>query len=213
MHGVKRGVFISFEGVEGSGKSTQAKLFVDWLSERKVPHIFVREPGSTGIGEQIREILLRPENRAMHAKCEVFLFLAARSQVTYEKILPALREKKIVVADRYSDSTYAYQIFARELPERLISIFNRFATAGLKPDLTFVVDMDVVRARQRGTFDDRLESETINYHEKVRKAYLKIAHRAKKRIKVVDGDKSVAVLKNDIQNLAKDLLIRRGYRI
>ena len=213
MHGVKRGVFISFEGVEGSGKSTQAKLLVDWLSEREMPHIFVREPGGTEIGERIREILLSPKNRAMHTKCEVFLFLAARSQLTYEKILPAIEEKKIVVSDRYSDSTYAYQIFARDLPERLISIFNRFATAALKPDLTVVVDMDVAKARQRGTFDDRLESEALNYHEKVRQGYLKIAHRAKKRIKIVDGDKPVEILRTDIQNLVKDVLVRKGYRI
>ena len=213
MSGLRRGVFISFEGVEGSGKTTQAQVLVDWLSEQNIPHLFVREPGSTSVGEMIREILLNPKHRNMHPKCEVLLFLAARSQLTYEKILPALQKKKIVVSDRFADSTYAYQIYARNLPQRLIAIFNRFATAGIKPDLTFIFDIDISKARQRGTFDDRLETEDKTYHQRVRDGYLKLAHRAKKRIKVLDGEKPVEVLKSEVVNYVKEFLMRKGFKL
>ena len=165
MHGVRRGVLITFEGVEGSGKTTQAKFLVDWLIARNIPHIFIHEPGSTKVGEAIRRILLNAENKEMHQKCEVLLFLAARSQLTYEKIIPALQQKKVVVADRFSDSTYAYQVYGRDLPRRLISVFNRFATAGIKPDLTFLFDLDIAEGRARGVFDDRMEKAGKTYHQ------------------------------------------------
>ena len=213
MCGLRRGVFISFEGVEGSGKTTQAKALVDWLSEQKISHVFLREPGSTFLGEMIREILLNPKHREMHPKCEVLLFLAARSQLTYEKILPAIKDKKIVVSDRFTDSTYAYQVYARDLPPRLISIFNRFAAAGIKPDLTFIFDIDIPKARQRGTFDDRFETEDEIYHKKVREGYLRLAHRAKKRIKVLNAEKPVDVLKKEVQDYVKKFLIRKGYKL
>ncbi|HEC79592.1 MAG TPA: dTMP kinase [candidate division WOR-3 bacterium] len=211
MHGVKRGVFISFEGVEGSGKTTQAEALSGWLSEKNIPHIFVREPGGTAVGEALRKILLNPAYREMHPKCELFLFLAARSQLTYEKILPAISAKKVVVADRFFDSTFAYQIYARNLPRRLVSIFNRFATAGIKPDLTFLFDIDVTKGRERGVFDDRMETEDVAYHQKVRKGYLKLAHRAKKRIKLLNGEKSIEQLKNEVIDYVKELLVRKGY--
>lgn len=213
MAGLRRGIFISFEGVEGSGKTTQALALAEWLEKQQIPHIFVREPGSTLVGEAIREILLNPKHRGMHPKCEVLLFLAARSQLVYEKILPAITAKKVVVTDRFADSTYAYQVYARNLPQRLISIFNRFATAGLKPDLTFIFDIDVSRARQRGTFDDRMETEDELYHQRVRKGYLKLAHRAKKRIKILNGEKSVQELKTEVEDYVKKLLVRKGYKL
>ena len=213
MCGLRRGVFITFEGVEGSGKTTQAQALVDWLSEQNIPHLFVREPGSTTVGEMIREVLLNPANKNMYPKCEVLLFLAARSQLIYEKILPALQQRKIVVSDRYADSTFAYQVYARDLPQRLIAIFNRFATAAIKPDLTFIFDIDVSRARQRGTFGDRMESEDKPYHQRVRNGYLKLAHRAKKRIKVLDGAKSVDVLKSEVVNYVRKFLTRKGFKL
>jgi dTMP kinase len=213
MRGVRRGVLISFEGVEGSGKSTQAEALVDWLLKKRIPHVFVREPGSTKIGEAIRKVLLDPDFKGIHEKCEVFLFLAARSQLTYEKILPALREKKVIVSDRFSDSTFAYQSYARNLPKRLISIFNRFATAGIKPDLTFLVDIDVLKGRARGIFDDRVETENEFYHQRVREAYLTLARRAKKRIKILNGERPIDFLKDEIVKYVKELLIRKGYRL
>ena len=211
MHGVKRGVFISFEGVEGSGKTTQAKALVDWLTENRIPHIFVRDPGSTRIGEKIRDVLLSRDNREMHSKCEVLLFLAARSQLTYEKILPALKEKKVVVTDRFSDSTFAYQSYARDLPRRLITIFDRFAAAGLKPDLTFLVDIDTRKRMERGKFSDRMETEAELYHEMVRKGYRFIAARSKKRCKTLNGEKSVEALHDEVISHVMNVLTRKGY--
>jgi len=213
MHGVKRGIFISFEGVEGSGKTTQAKALVDWLATNKLPHIFVRDPGSTQIGERIRDILLDKESRGMHAKCELLLFLAARSQLTYEKILPALGEKKIVVTDRFADSTFAYQCYARDLPQRLISVINRFAAAGLKPDLTFLVDIDTAKRKERGKFSDRMETETEDYHQKVRQGYKLLAGRSKKRFRVVNGEKAVDVVHGEVVHYVKEILVRKGYKI
>ncbi len=213
MHGVKRGVFISFEGVEGSGKTTQAKRLVEWLLSKKISHISVREPGSTAVGEAIREILLNSKYREMHSRCEVLLFLAARSQLIYEQILPAIKEKKVVVSDRFADSTFAYQIYARNLPNRLISVFNRFATAGIKPDLTFLFDIDILKGRERGVFDDRMETEEKVYHQKVREGYLRLARRAKKRVKLLNGEKPVDVLENEVIEYVKEFLIRKGYKL
>lgn len=206
----KRGLLVTFEGVEGSGKTTQADLLAKWLEGHNIPFLFVREPGGTEIGEKIREILLSPKNR-IHPRCEVLLFLAARSQLVYERILNGLKEKKIVVSDRFSDSTYAYQVYARGLPERLIKIFNRFACAGLKPDLTFLVDIDITRGRARGKFIDRMESESEIYHKKVRDGYLKLAGRAKKRIKVLNGDKPVDELHDEVIFYVRELMKKRGF--
>lgn len=208
----RRGLFITFEGVEGSGKTTQAKALAEWFKQNGYPCLLVRDPGTTIIGEKIREILLNPEN-SIHPKCEVLLFLAARCQLVYEKILPALMEKKIVISDRFSDSTYAYQIYARRLPERLIAIFNRFASAGLKPDLTFLVDIDINEGQARGKCIDRMEKEDFSYHNDVRCGYRKLAHRARKRIKILNGKKTVDELKEEVINYVKDLLARKGYKI
>ncbi len=212
MHSLKRGVFISFEGVEGSGKTTQAEALVEWLARSQIPHIFVREPGSTSVGEAIREILLNPVNKEMHPKCEVLLFLAARSQLTYEKILGALNQKKVVVADRFSDSTIAYQVYGHDLPARMVAILNRFATAGIKPDLTFLVDIDVDTGRQRSAGNDRMEKRDAQYHERVREGYLRLARRAKKRIKILDGSKPVDVLSNEVIVQVKQFLARKGHK-
>ncbi len=206
----KRGLFITFEGVEGSGKTTQAKALAEWLEEHHYPCMLVRDPGTTRTGEKIREILLNPEN-FIHPRCEVLLFLAARSQLVYETILPAIMEKKIVISDRFFDSTYAYQIYARGLPKRLITIFNRFASAGIKPDLTFLVDIDIAVGRARGKCVDRMEQERIVYHQQVRDGYLELARRARKRIKVLNGSKSVEDLKAEVVEYVKEFLQRKGY--
>jgi len=212
MLNLKRGFFITFEGVEGSGKTTQAQNLINWLEEKKIPHLFIREPGGTDVGELIRKILLNPVHN-IHPKCEVLLFLAARSQVVYEKILPAFLQKKVVIADRFSDSTFAYQVCARNLPGRLISVFNRFASAGLKPDLTFLVDIDTRKRHERGKSTDRMEKETEVYHQTVRKGYLRLAHRAKKRIKILDGEKPIDVLEKEVISHVQGFLNRKGYRI
>ncbi|MEO0205687.1 MAG: dTMP kinase, partial [candidate division WOR-3 bacterium] len=176
--------------MEGSGKTTQAKALAEWLEQQSISCLLVRDPGATVAGEKIREILLNPEY-SIHPRCEVLLFLAARSQLVYEKIMPALLQKKVVISDRFFDSTYAYQIYARGLQKRLITIFNRFASAGLKPDMTFLVDIDIAAGRARGKCIDRMEKEMISYHQKVREGYLELARRARKRVKILEGSKSV----------------------
>lgn len=210
---MQRGLFISFEGVEGCGKTTQAEALVTWLRQNSISTVSVRDPGGNDISEAIRAILLNPQHRVMHARCEVLLFLAARSQLTYEKIMPALKKKQVVVTDRYFDSTLVYQAYARHLPERLISIFNRFATGGLKPDVTFLVDIDIQKGRNRGACDDRMEREALEYHERVRKGFLHRAHRAKKRIVILDGEKDVSTLNQEVITHVKKILVRKGYNI
>lgn len=211
MPGLKRGLLITFEGAEGSGKSTQAQNAVEWFEERRIPHLFVREPGSTDTGELIRKFLLDPA-RAIHPRSEVLLFLAARSELVYTRILPALAQKKIVVADRFSDSTIAYQVYGRSLPGRLVRIMNRFASAGLKPDLTLLVDADAAIRHERGKTIDRMEKETDEYHCRVRQGYLAIARKAKKRVKVVDGSKSRDEVRDEVINILRAFLKRKGYQ-
>lgn len=211
MSRVKRGVLISFEGVEGSGKTTQAQALAAWLENRGLPCRFVREPGQTKAGEKIREILLDP-GQFIHPQCELLLFLAARSQLVRESILPALEAKQIVVTDRFADSTTAYQVCGRGLPVRLTAIMNRFATAGLKPDLTFLVDIDAGARHQRGKDRDRMEREDEAYHQRVRDGYLAIARRAKKRIKVLDGRQPADEITRGVIGQVTTFLAHKGYK-
>jgi dTMP kinase len=207
-----RGVLITFEGVEGSGKSTQAELLFQMLRTRGVDCILTREPGGTPIGERIRDILLDPACREMHAKTELLLYLASRNQHVQEKLLPALRAGKVVISDRYSESSFAYQGLGRDLTLQKTSRLNKYATGGLTPDLTIVVDVppEVGRERMKGETLDRLESERLEFHCRVRDAYLQLARRAPKRIKVLDGRKSQAELAKEVENLIKPRLVEKS---
>jgi dTMP kinase len=180
-----KGIFLTFEGVEGSGKSTQAKLFVEWLKENGKEVLFLREPGSTNIGEEIRKILLSKENKGLSPETELFLFLASRAQLVREKIIPALKEGKVVVLDRYIDSTLAYQGYGDELPIELIEEMNKFATAGLLPDLTFLLDLDIDEGLKKAGMKDRIEEKGIQFHRKVREGYHKLAEKFPERIKLI----------------------------
>jgi dTMP kinase len=207
-----RGVLITFEGVEGSGKSTQAELLFQMLRTRGVDCILTREPGGTPIGERIRDILLDPACREMHAKTELLLYLASRNQHVQEKLLPALRAGKVVISDRYSESSFAYQGLGRDLTLQKTSRLNKYATGGLTPDLTIVVDVppEVGRERMKGEALDRLESERLEFHCRVRDAYLQLAQRAPKRIKVLDGRKSQAELAKEVENLIVPRLVEKN---
>lgn len=212
MPGVKRGVLISFEGVEGSGKTTQAQALAAWLKSTGLDFIFIRDPGTTPVSEKIRQILLDPGQK-INSHCELLLFLAARSQLTREVIQPALLARKIVVADRFSDSTTAYQAFGRNLPLRLVTIFNRFAAGGIKPDLTFLVDIDAGHRHLRGKNRDRMEQEDEDYHRRVRQGYLRLARRAKKRFRVVDGSRSVDEISREVIMWTRAFLVNKGYQL
>ena len=138
-----RGVLITFEGVEGSGKSTQAERLAKRLAALGVPRLVSREPGGTGIGEAIRSILLDPKNQEMHGLTELFLYLASRNQNVREKVLPALEGGKVVILDRFADSSAAYQGAGRRLGGKLVARLNKLAAADLKPNLTVLVDVSV----------------------------------------------------------------------
>jgi len=207
-----RGVLISFEGIEGCGKSTQANLLYEYLKTKAVPCVLVREPGGTKIGEEIRKILLDENNIKMNPKTELFLYLAARSQLLAEIIFPALKEGKVVICDRFSDSTLAYQGGGRNLGLEKVSQINKYATDKLKPHLTILIDIPLVVSRERIAKEekDRLEKENEEFHKRVRDTYLFLAKRAPKRIKVFDGTKNIEDLHLEIRTKVIEFLTKKG---
>lgn len=167
------GLFITFEGGEGSGKSTISKMVYEKLQEKGYDCIWTREPGGVPIAEKIRELLLDPENKEMRPDTEALLYAAARAQHTYEKIIPAIQEGKIVICDRYIGSSFAYQGLARNRDWADIAIINDFSLYGFRPDIEIVldVDLDTAKARMEGRKLDRLEQEPREFHELVRMGF------------------------------------------
>jgi len=185
----RRGFFITLEGPDGSGKSTQSLLLARYLKRQGHKVVRTREPGGTSIAEALRRIILNPKNRISKVT-EVLLYEAGRAQHTSELILPALREGKIVICERYTDATLAYQGYGRKLDIRMVKELNRIASSGLKPDLTLLLDLNVREGLKRvrkisGGRMDRMERESIRFHERVRKGYLKIASREPGRVKLI----------------------------
>ena len=174
-----KGVFITFEGIDGCGKSTQTSMCKTWLEELGRTVLLVREPGGTKIGERIRELLLDKKNSSMAPLTELFLFEAARAQIVEEVIKPALSEGKIVICDRFFDSSYAYQGCARGLGPEMVSRLNMDATGGLAPDITFFLDISVEgaikRRNVRGEEKDRIETAGDAFQEKVRQGFIRAA--------------------------------------
>ncbi len=206
-----RGVLITFEGVEGSGKSTQAERLARRLAALAVPFIVWREPGGTGIGESIRSILLDPKNKEMHGLTELLLYLASRNQLVREKVMPALNEGRVVILDRFGDSSIAYQGYGRELGEKLVARLNKLATADVSPNLTVLVDVpvEVGRGRKASGVLDRLERERVQFHERVREGYLRVARRAPGRFKIVDGELPADELELVVFGHVEELLKRK----
>ncbi len=197
-----KGLFITFEGIEGSGKSTQIKLLTAKLTELALPWMLTREPGGPPIAENIRRILLDPAHGEMLPETELLLYSASRVQNTGETILPALREGKIVLCDRYYDSTFAYQGAARSQDMDFIRVLTAFATFHTVPDITFLIDLTVEQGMGR-IHDrqlDRLEQEDISFHERVRQQYLILAQENPSRFVVLDGTLSPAALHQLILN-------------
>lgn len=191
--------FISFEGIDGSGKSTQATLFFDKLIQKGKQGILVREPGGTPISEAIRHVLLTKGNRQMVARTEALLMTASRSQLTKEVILPNLEQNRWVIADRYADSTLAYQGGGRELNLDWLQDLNKFATYDLEPNVTFVIDILPKEAlRRRGQTEDRIEEEGIAFQKRVRRTYLKLAQQYSDRIIVIDGHMDREIIQDNI---------------
>jgi len=180
-----RGKFITFEGSEGSGKSTQAKLLKAYLKRRGYRVISLREPGGTKINEKIRKILLDTSNASISPICEMLLYMAARAQIVRDVIKPALAEGKIVLCDRFLDSTLAYQGYGLGLDIRLIKFVGRLVTQSVKPDLTILLDVPLKKGLSYRASKDRIERRPLTYHSRVRKGYFRLAAVEPKRIKVV----------------------------
>jgi dTMP kinase len=187
------GFFITFEGIDFSGKTTQAKKLANYLREKGYDVVLIREPGGERISEKIRRILLSKSNKEITHTTELLLYLASRAQLTQRVILPSLKQNKVVICDRYSDSTLAYQGYGRGLNKSMIKYLNQLSSSGLSTNLTIFLDVPVEIALKRKAKEkkggDRLEKEKLEFHHRVREGYLKIAKRNKKRIKIVDGRK------------------------
>lgn len=194
-------LFVTFEGPDGSGKTTQARLLAEFLRERGYAVELTREPGGTEIGEQIRQVLLSTRNRAMRDETEVLLFSAARAQIVAELIRPALAAGKIVLCDRYYDSTLAYQGYGLGLDLDALRAITRFATGGLAPQLTFYVDVPAevgLARRQRGK-TNRLDQKDVAYHTRVRNGYLELARAEPTRFVIIDGTRAIEYVQQDIR--------------
>ena len=205
-----KGHLITFEGSEGSGKSTQLSLAYDWLKGTKHKAMILREPGGVRISEKIREILLDVANKEMGKECETLLYMAARAQLVAEVIEPALKKGRIILCDRFLDSTVVYQGCGHGVDTGFIQEAGTFATRGIKPRLTFLFDMNAGKGLSRiKRAKDRIERRSLAYHERVRRGYLDLARREPQRVKVIDAEKS----REDIQQFVRqhiEQLLRRG---
>ena len=192
MSTTSRGLFITLEGPDGSGKSTQARLLAERLRGAGYPILETAEPGGTPIGQQIRRILLDPANKDLAPTAELLLMFAARAQNIEQWILPALSEGKIVISDRFTDSSIAYQGSGRGLGWEKVIELDRIACRGLAPHLTLCIDIDseigLARARGRGDSETRIEEQALDFHRQVRDAYHQIALREPRRFRLIDGN-------------------------
>ncbi|WP_297219389.1 dTMP kinase [uncultured Desulfovibrio sp.] len=213
-------MFITFEGIEGSGKSTALTLLSQELSRRGYDLVLTREPGGCGLGRAIRPILLDARTRGLHSRAELYLFLADRAQHVGEIVRPALEAGQIVLCDRYTDSTLAYQGYGRGLdPEKLRHI-NRMATGGLQPDLTLLLDLPVslgleragLRNQREGTVlsEGRFDAESLDFHERVRQGYLQLAAEEPKRFAIIDATQPPEDVELQCLSAVEDFLARNG---
>lgn len=206
----KKGIFISFEGIEGSGKTKQSRLLYEYLRKSGYKVILTGEPGGTQIGLKIRDLLLSVENRKMTPVSELLLYNASRAQHIKEVILPALKKGFIVITDRFIDSTKAYQGYGRGIDLKLIEFLEKIVTEDIRPDLTLLLDLDVKIGlkRNRGiNKTDRLELEDVKFHKRVREGYLKIAAKELERIKLIDATDSIEEIHLKIIDIVTDVVI------
>ena len=202
---LKRGVFITFEGPEGCGKSTHSKLLYAYLLRRGYDCVHTREPGGTELGEHVRRVLLHSDDIKISDLTELFLFEACRSEIVKEVIRPNLADKMIVICDRFSDATLSYQGYGGKVPLKTIEPLDLVATGGLKPNLTILLDVDTMtglkRAKVKGI--DRMEQKDVAYHKRVRAGYLKLAKKYPDRIKVIkvkdDMEKTQSLVRAEVE--------------
>ncbi len=213
---MKKGLFITFEGLEGCGKTTQAKMLFDFLTKQKIPSIYTKEPGGTKIGDKIRKILLDQKYDGMDYKTEMLLFLASRAENVRLIILPALEKGKIVVSDRFYDSTTAYQGYGRGIDVKIIAHLNSLVAEKAIPDLTFILDINPDEGLRRSTsfgnsHEMRFEKEFINkkiiegklFLERVRYGYYQLSQKETDRIKIIDANRSKEDIFEEIVKIVK----------
>lgn len=203
---MKKGLFITLEGADGCGKTTQLNLLKEYLTSRGYEIVVTREPGGKGLGEKLREILLNYDGEVSD-RCEAFLYLADRAQNIDTIIKPAINSGKIVLCDRHTDSSVAYQGYGREQNIDNINMLNELAVNGVHPDLTIVFDIDTETSMARvGAEKDRLESAGIEFHKRVRNGYLEIAKKNQQRIKVVDASQTIEDVQRDVIKIIEEVL-------
>ena len=207
------GIFITLEGPDGSGKTTQIAYLRTLFEREGFTVVQTREPGGTPIADRIRSLILDPAHREMTARTEALLYMAARAQHTAELIRPALRRDAVVISDRYADSTLVYQGVARGLSQEALVWLNRFATEDLVPDLTLLLDGDsgnlAQRVADRGN-RDRLDSEGLEFHQRVRAGFLRLAEQHPDRFRVIDGEQPVENVRRAIEKCVMEFLRKRG---
>tara|TARA_B100001013_G_C24553105_1_gene419448 strand:+ start:269 stop:892 length:624 start_codon:yes stop_codon:yes gene_type:complete len=206
---MKKGLFITLEGIEGAGKSTAVDFIEDFLTKEGHDVIKTREPGGTVIGEQIREILLKNENYTLTYDTELLLVFSARAQHIQEVILPALSSGKIILCDRFTDASYAYQGGGRDIDASRINLLEKWVQGDLRPNLTLLFDLDVSIGMQRTkkrSDADRFEREEINFFEKIRNTYLERAKNEPQRFRIINSASSLESVKEQIITILKDFL-------
>jgi dTMP kinase len=209
-------MFISICGVEGAGKTTQLRHIADFLKSTSLKFVMTREPGGTEIGMKIRRILLDPKNRDLTPKAELFLYAADRIQHIEQLILPSLNEGKIVVTDRFVDSTTVYQGYARGLDLKLVEKINDLVLDGLKPDLTILLDLppivglarvrDQLQFGERDESESRFEQEELLFHKKIREGFITLAQKEMSRFQIIDADRDPDDVKKDVIRVLKTAL-------
>jgi len=202
-------LFISFEGIDKSGKSTQISLLVDYLKKKKYKVVQTCEPGGTELGKEIEKILLETSTKQISGLGELFLYLADRAEHVKKIIKPALEKDKIVVSDRFADATVAYQGYGRRLNVDWIEKLNRRVTQDILPELTFLLDIDPYLARTRSKKKekkDRIENEEITFHQRVRQGYLEIARLYPERVKIINGQESIEEIHLRIRRMVSEYL-------
>lgn len=209
---MRKGLFISFEGPDGSGKSTQIAKLRTKLEKMELPVFLTREPGGSLIGEKIRELILDPAHEEMNDLTEALLYAASRAQHVAQVIKPALAEGKVVLCDRFMDSSIAYQGYGRKLGDR-VRIINEIAVDGLVPDLTFLLLIEPGEGKKRISHGplDRLEREELEYHNDVYEGYMALLEKNRQRMRVIDGSGSISAVEEEILEKTLEFLRQREF--
>jgi dTMP kinase len=207
----KRGILLSFEGIEGTGKSTQTRLLCNFLRSKGIKYTILREPGSSSLGEKIRNILLYGKGQLSHF-AETLLFVVARDQLRRQKIETALKKKDVVILDRYADATLAYQGYGSVVDLKLIKQLNKIAVGNAVPDLTILFDLDPKAGLMRSGRNDRFEKRKLAFHKRVRKGYLRLAKSDPRRIKVIKATDNVEIIQNKVREIILGAIKNRKKR-